>query len=891
MVSVIFLHNRSTLNKVGQRKNSQHMKQIKLILLVLILSSMASVAQINHWESSVLPGDTWQYLVPNSQPDISWLQPGYNDSGWNNGPSGIGYGDNDDATIIAPSISLYMRKQFSISTLADIEAVLLDMDYDDGFVAYINGTEIARSLISGTVPGYNQLADGDHEALLYRNMDPERFEIDKNILLEGANILAIEIHNWDASSSDMTSIPTVSFGINSTNRDYSPVPDWFDEPFHSQEVILESSNLPIVIIETTGGLEIPDEPKIPATMTIIDNGSGSRNFVSDAMNASSLDYNGPIEIEYRGSTSSFLPKKQYAFTTYNLTGDKDNVSLLGMPKENDWILNGFAYDPSLMRDFLSYQLSLKIGQYASRGVYCEVILNGVYQGLYVLQEKLKADDNRIDINKIDPSDNSGDDLTGGYITKADKTEGSDQAAWWMESYVDGYFTAFIHEHPKPTTVTFQQNNYIQDQFFNLSGAAASNNVSLAYGYPSIIDIPSFIDFIIINELASNVDAYQFSTFFHKDRNGKLRAGPVWDFNLTFGNDLFEWGFDRSHTDVWQFDDGGNVGAKFWKDLYDDPTFKCYLSKRWLKLTEPGQSLHPEQINLLIDDVVNRISEAVERENMRWGTIGDHEAHIVSMKQWLTERIFWITSELQSSAGCTMPDLPELVISKINYHPMTADGTGEKDREFIEITNNGGEVADLTGVYIGGTGLVYQFPAFFQLASGSSVMLANNTEVFTETYGYAPTDEFSRSLSNGGQRIELLNAFGTVIDEVTYSDDAPWPEEADGDGFFLELIDLALDNNDPQNWRAAQFIRTSLSDLERDEAISVYPNPASNIITIRADSKIIAIKVYDLNGRKKIEVHPGSTEHNLLIDGLDRSVYLIEIQLNTGYYNQKIIISH
>jgi hypothetical protein len=867
------------------------MKQIKLTFLALILSYSALLAQVDHWESVVLPGNSWQYLVPNSQPDISWKQLGFNDTSWSTGLSGIGYGDDDDATIIAPSISLYMRKQFNITTINEIEAVLLDMDFDDGFVAYLNGTEIARSLVSGVVPSFNQYADADHEALLYRGIDPERFEIDKNLLIEGSNILAIEIHNWDASSSDMTSIPTVSLGINSTNYNYAPVPDWFDEPFYFQEVILESSNLPIVIIETTGGQEIPNEPKISATMTIIDNGSGARNFVSDASNLNSLDYDGAIQIEYRGSTSSFLPKKQYALTTYDLVGQKDNVSLLGMPVENDWILNGFAYDPSLMRDYISYQLSLKIGQYASRGVYCEVILNGDYQGLYVLQEKLKADDNRIDINKIEPGDNSGDNLTGGYITKADKAEGSDEAAWWMESYVEGYFTAFIHEHPKPTTVSFQQNNYIQDQFFNLSGAAASKNVSLAYGYPSIIDIPSFIDFMIINELASNVDAYQFSTFFHKDRNGKLRAGPVWDFNLTFGNDLFEWGYDRSLTGVWQFDDGGNVGARFWKDLYDDPIFRCYLSKRWLALTEAGQPLHRDQINLLIDDVVVRISEALERENMRWGTIGDHEAHIIAMKQWLNERIEWMTRELQSSAGCSMPALPELVISKINYHPMTADGTGEKDREFIEITNNGDEVADLTGVYIGGTGLVYQFPAFFQLASGSTVMLANNTEAFIGTYGYEPTDEFSRSLSNSGQRIALLNGFGTVIDEVTYSDSVPWPLAADGDGFFLELIDLALDNNDPQNWQASQFVQTSVPDPTIGRTISIYPNPARDNITIRAESKIEMIKVYDLNGRLKIAVSSDSTEQKLSLSGLNKSVYLIDIQTVTGFYTEKLIISY
>ena len=103
-----------------------------------------------------------------------------------------------------------------------------------------------------------------------------------------------------------------------------------------------------------------------------------------------------------------------------------------------------------------------------------------------------------------------------------------------------------------------------------SNTSNNKNSSVEDGYPSVIDIPSFIDFMILNEFSANVDGYQFSTFFHKERNGKLRAGPIWDFNLTYGNDLFFWGYDRSFTYGWQFDDGGNTGAKFWKDLFDDP---------------------------------------------------------------------------------------------------------------------------------------------------------------------------------------------------------------------------------------------------------------------------------------------------------------------------------
>ncbi|MEQ8580997.1 MAG: CotH kinase family protein [Marinoscillum sp.] len=866
------------------------MKTFHFPTILFVMLSLAAQSQINHWESVVLPGDTWSYQVPTSQPAADWTQIDFDDAQWSQGPSGIGYGDDDDQTVIDATMAVYMRIGFTIVSLAEVEQLLLDMDYDDGFVAYLNGTEIARSLVSGEPPAFDQPSDGLHEAQLYTGADPERHMVDRSLLIEGANILAVEVHNESLTSSDLTAIPTMSVGINTTTNHYRSVPDWFDEPVEQQDIVLETSNLPIVIIHTAGGQTIPNEPKIRATMTIIDNGPGQDNAVTDSSNPESLDYDGNIEIEIRGSSSNCCSdKKQYALTTYDEANEKDNVSLFGMPKENDWILNGFAFDPSLMRDYIAYQLSLKIGEYASRGRYCEVILNGDYMGVYVLQEKLKADDNRIDINKIEPEDKEGKALTGGYITKSDKTEGSDVAAWYMDNY-SGWQTAFVHEHPKPTTVTASQNNYIREIFFNLETQAFNNNDALVGGYPSIIDIPSFVDFMIMNELASNADAYQFSTFFHKDRNGKLRAGPLWDFNLTFGNDLFFWGLDRSHTDVWQFDDGDNVGARFWRDLFQDPTFHCYFSKRWLALTAVGQPLHPDAVNSFIDEVFAETQAAAERNHARWGIGEDRAEHVALMKQWVMDRVDWITSQLGNGQACKGESVSNLVITRINYHPMTEDGKDEKDLEFIEITNTGSTTIDLTGVYFGGTGLVYQFPPNITLGAGSSVYLANEADAFKEAYGFNPFDEFSRSLNNGGQTITLLNGYGMTIDEVTYLDEAPWPTEADGDGYFLSVIDPTADNNDPSNWKADNVLDVDLLGAQPlDFALSVFPNPTSNNIQITSKRQLVSVRVFDLQGRLLQSIPSGGATSTIDVSHFERGVYLLEIQTDTQLYRRKVVI--
>ncbi len=856
-------------------------------MVTILCSGTQLFGQVDHWESAVLPGDSWQYIVPDVQPDITWKDAGFDASSWSTGNSGIGYGDGDDATEINATLSLYMRLEFDVVALDEIEVVLLDMDFDDGFVAYLNGTEIARSLVSGNVPAYDQSADGLHEARLYTGLDPERFKIDLERLATGTNVLAVEVHNESLTSSDMTAIPVLSVGINNTSNDYRNVPDWFDIP--AAPIEFESSNLPIVVIETMDGRAIQDEPKIWATMTVIDNGEGQRNLLADANNPDSHDFSGTIAIEIRGSSSQVLDKKQYALTTYDAQSEKDNVSLLGLPEENDWILNGLAFDPSLMRDYISYQTSLKIGQYASRGIYCEMVLNGDYRGIYILQEKLKADDNRININKIGAFDNSGDDLTGGYITKADKTEGDDFAAWTMPNNA-GFETAFIHEHPKPLEVTTLQNGYIQDVFWDLANLSDANNISPSDGYPSIIDLPSFVDFMLINELASNVDGYQFSTFFHKDRNAKLRAGPVWDFNLTYGNDLFFWGLDRSHIDVWQFDNNDNVGAMFWKDLYDSGPFRCYLTKRWNQLTAEGQPLYPDEIHQFMDEVVVLLDEAKDREHSRWGTLGDFEDHISAMKQWVTDRNEWMTNQLGATSECVGEEVPELVISKINYQPVSAGGFDENDLEFLEITNVGDETADLTGVYFGGTGLVYQFEANTMLSPGGSVLLANESLAFRSTFGFTPYDEYNRSLNNEGETIRLLNGYGNVIDEVTYSYEAPWPAGANGAGGFLEIIDLTMDNDDPANWQIVTELEFVLNaDRLLEPHLQVYPNPVIESATITSKTLMHHITLRDASGRVMDQFSPESHEFEITFKPSYRGMYFVEIETQNKSHIRKLLV--
>jgi hypothetical protein len=652
--------------------------------------------------------------------------------------------------------------------------------------------------------------------------------------------------------------------------------------------IFTDSNLPIVII-TTDGNGIPDSPRVLATMKIIFRGEGLRNYLTDQDSVKYLNYNGRINIEVRGSSSQTLPKKQYGLSTLmsdNVT--ERNVSLLGMPADNDWILNGLGYEPSLIRDYLCYNLSRMIGEYASRTAYCEVIINGSYNGLYLLQEKIKQGPERVNIAKMTILDNSYPKVTGGYIIKADKTNADDPVSWTMSSYIGTNDVTFINDYPKPGEITDPQKYYIQSEFEKLRGATASGDESIETGYPSIIDIPSFVDYMLINELGSNVDAYQYSTYFHKDRNGKLRAGPIWDLNLTFGYDLSIWGFNRSFSTVWQFNNGDNEGPKFWRDLFNSPRFRCSLYKRWNQLSQPGQPLNYASIESLIDKTVAKISEAEVRENRQWGTIPDWPSEISKIKNWLQFRIPWMTSQITPIGNCSNELMPPLVITKIMYNPDSTLKFPDSDsQEFIEIRNTGTKTVSLNGDYFSGTGFVYQFPQYSEILPNSVKILANKPNVFLEKYGFTPFGQFTRNLSNAGEKLVLSDAYGNVIDSVSYSDHDPWPD-ADGNGYYLELIDPLSDNSVASNWRLSTNTVLAVSKTESRAKLKFYPLPVKDLLTIESSEVIKSVELIDYQGRvlKQIDVNTGL--YILDMSKCSRGVYLIQISAPGGIYVQKIL---
>ena len=194
---------------------------------LVIWASDKDRSQISYARTLIQQGDIFKYVIPNPSTSGLWRFLSFNDSNWNYGNSGFGYADNDDNTNIPPgTISVYLRKKIQISDISKISKLILDIDYDDGFVAYINGIEVARANISGSPPSYDATTLIDHEAQMYNGGIPDRFSIEnpEEILVNGENLLAIQIHNISSTSSDMTIIPFLSAIYNEETNEGIPTP-------------------------------------------------------------------------------------------------------------------------------------------------------------------------------------------------------------------------------------------------------------------------------------------------------------------------------------------------------------------------------------------------------------------------------------------------------------------------------------------------------------------------------------------------------------------------------------------------------------------------------------------------------------------------------------------
>ncbi|MBA4852113.1 CotH kinase family protein [Emticicia sp. BO119] len=466
----------------------------------------------------------------------------------------------------------------------------------------------------------------------------------------------------------------------------------------------DSSNLPIIFITTQG--QIYDDPKVKAKMEIIYNGPGKTNNLTDKPN----HYSGSIGIETRGSSSQMFPKKSYGFELWDDKNNAIDASLFGMPEESDWILYASYNEKSLMHNVLTMKLAREMGMYASRTQYVELFINNQYMGVYVFMEKIKRAKGRVDIAKLKEDDLTGDDITGGYIFKVDKTTGTGLGGWTSQYQNNPPVTnRTYYQYEAPKSITPEQKKYISTYVSNAESALKSSSFrDKENGYRKYFDTHSFIGLFLTNEISKNVDGYRISTFFYKDKDskgGKIKAGPPWDYDIAYGNGnycegQYYQGFSYKFNNVCP-NDGFQVPF-WWERMMEDSAFVRELGEEYAFQRKRG-AFQLDKIYKYIDSLTTQLQAPAFRNFQRWPILGVYVwpqpnpisstwfGEVDELKQFVANRLIWLDANIKQPADLRITGNEE---NGPNILSMNAYPNPFLDRIYVNIHSPKSEKANL-----------------------------------------------------------------------------------------------------------------------------------------------------------------------------------------------------
>lgn len=451
---------------------------------------------------------------------------------------------------------------------------------------------------------------------------------------------------------------------------------WDNYPPFNKKVQLTKTNLPIVFINVNTTM-IEREERITARMKIIDNGEGELNYADTVGHPDQhVDYDGYAAIKYRGNTSfSSSNKKPYSIKLIDKPleegGEKLKAKLLGMGKDNDWVLLAPYSDKSMIRDVLSFTLASRYFDFVPHSRFCELFLDGTYYGVYILAERVRKGKHRLPLN--DPGEDDGD-LTGDYHFEIDRNDEP-------HVYYSKQRPVFKNgSRISSRSICFQYKSPEYEDFTNLpagtrlamigeldkmeNALAADNYTDPEEGYAQYIDVTSFIDYQLSTEFAFNIDGYRLSTNIYKlskthaeneglDHRWKM---SLWDMNIAFGNANYYEGY---RTDYWQYEfndrhayDDYRLVPFWWQRLMSDPEYVRKLKMRWTQYRQEDYS--DENIEYVIDSLVTKLTceGAVDRNQQAWKIIGKtvwpnyfvgktYDEEINYLKDWIHNRVAFI----------------------------------------------------------------------------------------------------------------------------------------------------------------------------------------------------------------------------------------------------------
>ena len=458
------------------------------------------------------------------------------------------------------------------------------------------------------------------------------------------------------------------------NKGPAPGSDVGGECCRKLEAIGFRSELPVVIIDAAR--KVPDEPKVPVQLC-----------TCGAEGSPEKDYKGQAGAETRGNSSQRQHKKKSMLIELkDETGEDREFKLLGLPKEEDFVLYGPESDKTQgLRNYLAFNFARRMDRYASEAEFVEVFLNQGssplsmrdYHGVYLLGEKIKRGKKRVDICKHDREK----DLEGGYILKHDN-DNIDKGDLIFTIGSNSRRSKFpllkmVMVYPKGNQDEMEPELTFAKQWLDAFEAALVSDewTDPEVGWRRFADEDSFIDYFLGVEMTKNPDAYRGSTYMHKDCGGLLAMGPMWDYNEAFGvccgypiegyrdggRSSGSSGGSAISPEGWRFnicksgrrckEDPLDGISRWYLRLWDDPIFQRNLRNRWAELRAPGGNLEQVEVDKLITDARDLIRPAAGRNYQRWGSqadLGDSrrwQREVDDLQTWLQERLSWLDQAL------------------------------------------------------------------------------------------------------------------------------------------------------------------------------------------------------------------------------------------------------
>ena len=331
-------------------------------------------------------------------------------------------------------------------------------------------------------------------------------------------------------------------------------------------------------------------------------------------------------VRVRGSSSAISPayaKKNYSLEFRDTSGNDKKVSIpfLGLAAESDFVLHSSFWDPSYLRNVITYKLYRQMGRWAPRTRYIHLVINGEPRGLYVLIEKIKRGPDRVNLPKLIDRTDGVCTVYGGYIFKRD---GDDTGWTWQSSHFPAI--QWWLEYPDPDAATSTQKAEITHYMSWVIDGFFAHPTAWQWAYPTLIDVGSWVDYTLLTEFSRNGDGYWKSFFFHTQVTDQCRftpvvMGPPWDFDLAYGNSGGEEWYRHDNYPGCQIDGlvyaGGDLRMPHLAKLWGEASFKRALKERWQALRQT--TLSESNIMTLIDDYSRSTVNSRQADRNLWAS--------------------------------------------------------------------------------------------------------------------------------------------------------------------------------------------------------------------------------------------------------------------------------